>query len=115
MPDQFQNFQDWVTGGAGEGEPALPVDDIKAAMEEDLSSLGTFHTSLDDMPATATERPNGTFYDYDDLYRYLSDGGLIILNELEQPVPNPIVHILEFYNEDYDQTEYEVYIDEDTP
>lgn len=115
MPDQFENFQDWVTGGAGEGEPALPVDEIKQAMEDDIASLGTFHTSLDDMPSTANGRPNGTFYDYDDLYRYLSDGGLIILDDLEQPVPNPIVHILQRWNADYDQYEYETWIDDDTP
>jgi hypothetical protein len=112
---QFNDFQDWVTGGAGEGEPALPLDEIQQAMEDDIASLGTLHTSLDDMPATASERPNGTFYDYSDLERYLSDGGLVIQNELEQNVPNPIVHILRTYDEDYDAYEYEVYIDEDTP
>lgn len=115
MPDQFENFQDWVTGGGGEGDPALPIGDIQQAMEDDLASLGTLHYDLSDMPETATERPNGTFFDYDDLKQYLDDGGLLFLNDIGQPIPNPIVHILRFYDEDYDVEKYEVYIDEDTP
>lgn len=115
MTDQFENFQSWVTGGAGEGEPALPVDDIQQAMEDDLSALGTLHTDLSNMPETATERPNGTFFDYDDLRQYLDDGGLLLLDGDGLPIPNPIVHIYRFYDEDYDVERYEVYIDEDTP
>lgn len=115
MPTQFDNFQDWVTGGGGEGDPALSTGDIEINMDDDIAMLGTVHTSLDNMPATASARPNGTFYDYDDLKRYLEDGGLVIVDDVEGIIPNPIVHIYKYFNDDYQQIEYEVYIDDQTP
>lgn len=115
MSDQFQNIQDWATGDAGEGEPALPVSDIRANVEADIAALGTMAFSLDDIPDSATARPNGVFLSYDDLYQYLENGGLVFLNpDTGKPTPNPIVHIFAYVDNDDFGIEYEVWIDENS-
>lgn len=115
MPDQAQNIQDWATGDAGEGEPALSVSDIRANMEADISQLGTLTYFQADIPDTATGRPNGIFQDYSDMLQYLESGGLVLLDPLTNlPVPNPLITIYANVDPDDGTVEYEVWIDTDT-
>jgi len=118
MPDQFTNIQGNATGGAGEGEPALPVGDIQDYVELAISGFANFVTSLDDIPQTATGRPNGIFSNDYDLAEYLHRGGLIGW-EMTTPdvwVMRPIgwVYVLRVIDPDTGEVEYQTWIDEDT-
>lgn len=113
MSDHSDHVLNWATGGAGEGEPALSSADIQANIEGDIALLGSLVFDFDDIPAGASERPNGTFSSYDDLYQYLENGGLVIINpDTGEPTPNPLVVIYAHYNDEYDSYEYETWIDE---
>lgn len=114
MTTHEQNLQNWVTGDAGEGEPALPTSDILTNMEQDIAQLGELTFYLGDIPEGATPRFNGVFLDYDDLYRYLDNGGLILLDENGDVIPNPIIHIYRWVDGDDGHSEYEVWMDENS-
>jgi len=118
MPDQFDNIQGNATGGAGEGEPALPVGDIQDYMEGAIASFANFVTSPDDIPETATGRPNGIFTSDFDIAQYLSEGGLVGWEMTSPDVwemrPIGWVYVLQVIDEDTGEVEYQVWIDEDT-
>lgn len=115
MTDHSENIQRWATEGGGEGDPAASTGDIRDYMEAELQRLGTLHDIEGDIPDTASARPNGIFFDVDDLRQYLESGGLVFVDPITgMDVPNPIVHIYRSVDS-YDGTiEYEVYIDEES-
>jgi hypothetical protein len=114
MSDTFDDILRWSTLGGAEGDPAASPDEIQDFFEAELAELGTLHDGTDTLPSGATERPNGTFSNIGDLVRYLDAGALIFRDADGNYVPNPIVHIVHFYDEIFDQDIYETWIDEDT-
>lgn len=112
---QYDDIQRNATTGGGEGDPASPVGDIEVYVEQILEGYGTTHYDLDNMPSSASGRPNGMFSDYHDLERYLDGGALVLRDENGEPIPNPVVHIYIHEDEFYDGNIYEVWIDDDTP
>jgi len=118
LNDQFETIQDNATGGAGEGEPALPVGDIQDYVEASIGTFANFVTDVEDIPETATGRQNGVFSNDFDCMEYLRDGGLV---GWEQVSPGewelrPIgwVYVLRVVDPDTSEVEYEVWIDEET-
>lgn len=112
MTDPAQSMQDWVTGGAGEGEPALSVTQIREAIDDRVASYAAFFTDAADLPATATSRANGVFYDPLDMEEYLEGGALLIRDGDGDFVVNPLVCVVSRYDADFDDWIYEVWIDE---
>ena len=114
MPDQYNDIQDWATEGGGEGDPASSASSIQNYVESFISDLGTLHNDTSTLPTTSSERANGTFYDLNDLIRYLDGGGLIFRDEDGEFVPNPIIHIVRTEDEFYDKVLYTVWIDDNS-
>jgi hypothetical protein len=116
MPENLQNWMDWVTGitGADAPDPILTQPEIEAIVDGVVATFGNFHTDPSELPASATSRPRGIFSDPNDLLNYLADGGLVGFDEFDQPLPLPIVHILKTIADDSTNIEYEVWIDEES-
>lgn len=115
MTDHSENIQRWATEGGGEGDPAASSSDIRDYIETELQQLGTLHYFEGDIPDTASARPNGVFFDVDDLRQYLESGGLVFIDPITgMNVPNPIVHIYRSVDEDDGSIEYEIYIDDES-
>lgn len=115
MTTHSDNVQGWATGGGGEGDPALSSSDIQQNMNDVVSQFGQFTQYFGDIPDTASVRPNGVFFDPDDLMEYLQSGGLLFLNpDTGEPTPNPIVWIYQNVDPDTGEIEYEVYIDDES-
>lgn len=115
MTDHSENIQRWATGGGGEGDPAQDLATIRSEIDSELSTLGTLTYDETTIPDTASERPNGIFFDKDDLHRYLEGGGLVFIDPISGGnVPNPIVHIYAAVDPDTGETEYRVYINEES-
>lgn len=78
MPDeaQSQNVQDWATGGAGEGQPALSVSNIQTEFDDLISSFANLTSDIGDVPTSARERYKD-FLDPSDLTEYLQEGALL--------------------------------------
>lgn len=115
MTDHTQNIQDWATGDGGEGSPSLPTSDIQDNLDSEVSTFGNFTEYQGDIPDTASARPNGVFFDPDDLMEYLQSGGLLFINpDTGLPTPNPIVWIYKSVDPEDGSAEYEVYIDDES-
>lgn len=114
MTDQYQQWMDWTSGvpGAVEGDYLLSKTEIEEIVDAVMSTMGTLHTDAATIPTTATARPRGAFADPIDIRQYLDGGGLLTYDELGNPVPIPIVHILKMALPDSDVIIYEVWIDE---
>jgi len=114
--DNIQDWMDWASGltGADQGDPLLTHEEIEAIVDNAVSQFGIFHTDPSTIPTTATARPRGAFSDPNDLQHYLNSGGLLSYDELGQPVPSPIVHVLKRNLEFNDDIIYEVWIDDET-
>lgn len=115
MSTQYDDIQRRATTGGGEGDTAQSSEDIRTYVLDELSAIGVIHDDLGDIPASASNRPNGTFRDIGDLEQYLDGGGLLLRDGDGNFIQNPIVHI--FYHDDefYDGDIYEVWIDDTTP
>ena len=121
MTDYTPNFeadaQNWVTGGAGEGEPALSLSDIRANIEAEMSLIGNVVYSESELPETARERPVEFLYP-GEIIEYLAKGSLMIWDN-SQPKgyqPNPLINIQVWL--DPDDPTYQIYslwIDDETP
>lgn len=115
MATHSDSVQNWATGGGGEGDPSLSSDDIQQNMDNTVSLFGNFTEFQGDIPSSASGRPNGVFFDPDDLMEYLQSGGLLFLNpDTGEPTPNPIVWIYKDTDADTGEVEYQVFIDDES-
>lgn len=115
MSNHNDNLIDWVTGGGDEGDPAQSSTNVQSNLDGAAAQLGNLTGLMGDIPSTASARPNGTFFDPDDLMEYLQSGGLVFLDpDTGEPIPNPIVWIYRNVDTDTGQVEYEVYIDDES-
>ena len=109
-----QDIQDWATGEAGDGSPALSASQIQANLDSEVQTYGNFYTDMASLPSTAEARSNGIFFDINDLAAYLDGGALLYRSSDGTFVPNPIVHIVRVYDEVFDDYLYHVYIDSES-
>ena len=120
MTTPYDEVQDNATGGAGEGEPALPVGGIELYVDSKIDSFANFVTDPGDIPTTATGRANGVFFDTFSLLRYLENGGLVgyvnvdPVSGIGEPVPIGWVYVLKKVDPTTGEIQYEVWIDEET-
>lgn len=121
MTDYTPNFeadaQNWVTDGAGEGEPALSLSEIRANIEAEMALIGNVIHSHDEVPETARLRPTEFLYP-NEIVDYLAKGSLMIWDNTEAKGyrPNPLVNIEVWV--DPDDPNYQIYslwIDDNTP
>lgn len=110
------NIQDWATLGGGEGDPAGSSPQIEQAMIDYLSQYVNVYWNESDLPGTASTRGDrGTFFDPDDVLKYLDYGLLKLEDENGNPIKNDLVHCLLWRDPFTDELEIEVYIDDTTP
>ena len=76
LDDRSETVQSQATGGAGEGEPALSVAEIRAELDAEFGNLGEI-VEPGDLPTDASIRANGMFDDPAALEDWLVNGGLI--------------------------------------
>lgn len=105
-----EDLQGWVTGGGGEGDPALPVSDIQDNLDAEISLIANFHTSTTTLPSDATSRANGVFSNPSDVEEYLDGGGLVFRDGAGFYAVNPIVHVVRQFNDTWGDYLYYVYI-----
>lgn len=113
MNDQWSDIQRWASTGGGEGDEVQDTESIRAYIEAEIGNLGQLVFDTGEIPGSASSRSRGAFSDYNDLYRYLDSGGLIVRDSSGAEVPNNIVWI---FAREYDDglVIYEVYIDDET-
>lgn len=94
--------------GNDEVDRSVYQENIRAHFE----TLAVVFDDVGDLPATAESRLKaGSFDDPLALHRYLDDGGLVSYDEDGKPVPIGFVYIVEYYDADFDEYYYDVYID----
>ena len=94
-----------------EGDPVGSPSAIDTFMQSELAQFASVYTDEGDIPSTVESRGDrGTFYNNDDLEKYLNLGHLLTRDSNGNPIINPLVHILITYNDFLDQYELEVWI-----
>ena len=115
MGTQERDIQDWASLGGGEGDAVESESEIGGYLASQVGSFANLINDLDLLPGDATSRPNGMFFDVNDLYRYLEDGGLIIGDGVGGYVVNPIVYIYRKPGAQDFMDTYDVYVAGTTP
>ena len=78
-----------------------------------MSQFVNFHDDVNTLPPTAEIRgAQGPFFSPEDVMRYLGTGTLLTLDEAGNPITSPLVNVLARYDDFWDDTVYDVYIDE---
>lgn len=102
---------------SGDETPGQPTGDdaqISDEMQDIISQYSNFTKDENALPPGSQERPNqGPFYTPQALFKYLDGGQLIIEGAGGVPIVNPLVWIVEQYNDALQSITYSVYIDED--
>lgn len=114
LDDRAQNIQDTATGGAGEGEPALSVAEIRAALADQFGALAEL-TTVESLPPDTSIRANGYFDDPEALEDYLVQGGLLAYDVDGNPVKLGLAYVVEAYDPVDDTYYYQVYIADHSP
>ena len=110
LDDRSSDIQSQATGGAGEGQPALSVSEIRAAIDAEFGTLGEVVTPSE-LPADASIRANGMFDDPAALEDWLVNGGLLAYDVNGNPVKLGLCYLtLEQDPIDQDEYYYQVWI-----
>lgn len=109
LDERSEHIQSMATGGAGEGEPALSVSEIRAALVAEIGQMSEIVT-IDNLPTDASIRANGFFDDPLALEEYLVNGGLLAYDEDGNRVKLGLVYVVEVVDPVDETVYYQVYI-----
>ena len=115
MTDHNEEIQRRATLGGGEGDLAGSADQIRDYVRSELEGFAGVHDDESTLPVSAESRGlSGTFFDASDVFKYLENGNLLITDNNDNPVVNPIVHLVIRYDPYWESDIIEVWIDDDT-
>lgn len=97
-------------GAGGLADQADIEDNISASFED----IATLVEAVEDLPVTASIRPNGSFSDASSCHEYLIGGGLVVTDDAGKTEPIGFVWVVKEFDEILWQNVFTVYIDDET-
>lgn len=110
----YREIIDWATAGGGPGDPAGTRDDVRVYVKDLLDQFVDVKTSTGGLAPSAEARVNqGPFISPFDVLAYLGGGGLLLIDENDDPIQNPLVKLVRSFNAQLNTDTWDVYIDEE--
>ncbi len=117
LQDTGEDARRWVTGGGGEGDPALPLPDIVSEMETEIATFANLIPDETGLPSDVRIRPR-TFRDPSEISDYLADAGLLWKSDTSPTgyIVSDFAYIIPYIDpENEDHIEWDLYISDGSP